>query len=71
MVCNNNNNNVLSEQFREILNDLIMLDIMMKRITELKDKGEISISEYNDLKQGHDETLQSLDTRLTERINRR
>jgi len=66
-----NNNNVLSEQFWEILNDLIRFDIMMKRMKELKDNGEISISQYNDLKQRHDDTLQSLDTRLTERINRR
>ena len=66
-----NNNNVLSEQFWEMLNDLIRFDIMMKRMKELKDNGEISINQYNDLKQRHDNTLQNLDTHLTERINRR
>ena len=61
----NPNNNT----YQECLRDLVEMKVILEILKNQRDEQKISISEYNRIKQEHDETMELISNRLSEVMN--
>jgi len=61
----NPNNNT----YQECLRDLVEMKVILELLKNQRDEQKISISEYNRIKQEHDETMELISNRLSEVMN--
>ena len=61
----NPNNNT----YQECLRDLVEMKVILELLKNQRDEQKISISDYNLIKQEHDETMELISNRLSEVMN--
>ena len=55
--------------YHECLRDLVEMKVVLELLKNQRDEQKISISEYNRIKQEHDETMELISNRLSEVMN--